>query len=162
MAEQGSKGGERIFNVMVSIVVGVLLMGSAPFWWHPMLKAVGQEPDVPGIDGGCGDGYTIFAQNKWSPAGAAIRATPDVGAKKVGSLGGNEPLVVDGWIAGSVPYPNNPAPYDSNIWFHMRNGAGFVSFAGVRAQPTVFDPTSRDMSGQTTAPTPPACKAKVR
>jgi hypothetical protein len=162
VAQQGSKGGDRLFNIVVSIVIGVLLMGSAPFWWHPMLKAVGQEPEIPSIEGGCGDGYTLFAQNKWAPAGASIRAGPDVGAKKLGSLGGNEPLVVDGWVTGSVPYPNNPAPYDSNIWFHMKNGAGYVSFGGVRAQPTVFDPTSRDTAGQIPAPTPLACRAVVR
>ena len=64
--------------------------------------------------------------------------------------------------SGRVPYPNNPSPYDSNIRFHLRNGAGFVFFGGVRVQPTVFDPTSRDPTGQIAAPTPSACKATLK
>lgn len=162
MDERRASGGDRAFTVVTSLVIGVLLMGSAPFWWHPFLRAIGKEPEIASISGGCGDGFTIFAQNKWAPLGAAIRARPDVGAVKVGSLAPNEPLVVDGWVTSSVPYPNNPSPYDSNVWFHMKNGAGFVSFGGVRTQPTVPDAaSSRNTADQIPAPTPESCRAHV-
>jgi hypothetical protein len=100
--------------------------------------------------------FTVYAQNRWNPVGAALRGAPDHTSPKLGGFTGNTPLAVDGWTYGSTPYPNNPAPFNSNVWFHLANGSGWVSFPGVRGAPTSYDPTSND--GGPAAPVRPECK----
>ena len=100
--------------------------------------------------------FTVYAQNRWNPNGAALRGAPDHTSPKLGGFTGNTPLSVDGWTYGSTPYPNNPAPFNSNVWFHLSNGSGWVSFPGVRGAPTSYDPASND--GGPAAPVRPECK----
>ena len=90
-----------------------------------------------------------------------IRDRPDGAAKKVGGFGPNEPIVVDGWVHGSTMYPNNPSPFNGDIWFHVSNGTGWVSYGGTRAQPVDRDPTDRDTYGGVPAPTPEGCEGKA-
>lgn len=113
--------------------------------------------------------YTVFAQNRWSPQGAAVRAEPDIVSGKVGSLGGNEAVTVTGWEQAQAAYPTNPEPWKGEIWFRVQNGGLYrdgvddivwVNSAAVRAEPTAFDPTSRDPDGGKSAPTPAACELR--
>lgn len=79
----------------------------------------------------------------------------------MGGFAVNEPIVVDGWVHGVTLYPNNPAPYNNDIWFHLANGTGWVSFGGTRAQPVDRDLTNRDPYGGVPAPTPQHCAGAV-
>ena len=151
---------ERAIGALISLVTGLILLGSAPFWWHPFLRLVGREPRIAQISSTCG-AYTIFAQGRWDPLGAALRAGPDGGAEKLGGFSANEPVVVDGWVHGVTMYPNNPEPFNNDVWFHLANGQGWVSFGGVRAQPVDRDPTDRDRNGGVPAPTPAGCASQV-
>lgn len=153
-------GGKRLIGALISLAVGLVLLSAAPFWWHPLLRAIGYEPAIAPLKGGCG-AYTILAQGRWDPLGAALRARPDGAAKKVGGFAANEPIVVNGWVRGSTMYPNNPAPYNSDIWFHVADGTGGVSFGGTRAQPVDRDPTDRNSYGGVPAPTPQDCVGTV-
>lgn len=115
------------------------------------------EPEPRDIKGGC-EKYGVFAQNRWTPIGAAVRKQPDVLAAKLEpGFAGNEVVAVDGWIHGKPAYPKNSYPWNSDIWFHLANRKGWVTFAAVRGEPTEPDPTLRADGGQP-APTPPECE----
>jgi hypothetical protein len=112
------------------------------------------------MSGGC-PAFQVFAQDRWAPLGAAIRAQPNVLSLQVGSFPGDMSIAVNGWVHGRAAYPTNTPPWNSDIWFHLAAGAGWVSFPGVRATPTSPDPTGRANGGDP-APTPPTCEGAVQ
>ena len=85
--------------------------------------------------------FTVFAQNRWDPLGTSVRAEPFGTAEKAGSFAPNELIAVDGWVRIRSPYPSNTSPWNSDAWFHLADNSGWVSFAGVRADPTTPDET---------------------
>lgn len=94
-------------------------------------------------DDGC-ETFGVYSQNRFAPYGTAIRKEPDVLSDKVGSFAPNEPIAVDGWYDSGAPiYPTNSAPWDSGVWFRLDydNQEGWVSFPGVRAEPSSPDET---------------------
>jgi hypothetical protein len=149
-------------GILISLLVTVLTASSAPWWWprvHRLIDRVSGR-ETTSFSGGCG-GYQLYAQNRWNPAGASIRRAPDPLSAKVGSFGPNEIVAVNGWVRAKVAYPNNPAPYDSDVWFHLADNRGWVSFAGVRAAPTDFDPTGHAKDGGIPAATTTNCEGKL-
>jgi hypothetical protein len=152
-------------GIFVSIFLAVAAAGSAPWWWkyvHPPVAHVAGSANpsaVVGMSGG-GPAYQVFAQNRWAPLGAATREQPNVLSTQVGSYPGNMSIAVNGWVYGRAAYPTNTSPWNSNIWFHLADGAGWLSFAGVRATPTSPDPTGLANGGDP-APTPAACEGAV-
>ncbi|WP_298800180.1 hypothetical protein [uncultured Pseudonocardia sp.] len=82
----------------------------------------------------------MFAQDRWDPLGATIRAAPRMTAEPIGTVAGNYTMFSDGFVHSEVAYPLNTAPWNNDVWFHVASG-GWVSFSGVRAVPTVHDPT---------------------
>lgn len=117
------------------------------------------SPENDDFVGGC-DAFGVYAQNRWAPVGAAVREEPDVlSAKLSPSFAPNEVIAVDGWVSTGEPvYPTNPEPWNSDIWYHLANRDGWVSFAGVRAAPTEPDQTLRSPDGGQPAPTTPECE----
>lgn len=153
--------------IIYMLVGGFLFMGSAPLWWdwtrqHLLPVSMGGTSDVAHLSGGCPTGWQVFAQNRWTPVGTAIRKKPDIDAKKLDSVSPNIPFSVDGWVHASVAYEHNTAPFNSDVWLHMKNGSGWVSFGGVRATPTDFDPSGRSPNGGLPAPLPGDCEGKVK
>ncbi|MHB1865356.1 MAG: hypothetical protein ACYCPS_04340 [Candidatus Saccharimonadales bacterium] len=107
--------------------------------------------------GGCSP-YAVYAQNRWSPLGTAIRSVPNALDPQIGSYSGNEIIGVDGWFHfGQDVYPTNTPPWNSNIWFKLAHRAGYVDFAGVRGAPTEPDPTGR-LNGGEPPRTPTNCE----
>jgi hypothetical protein len=152
-------------SIVVSVFLAVAAASSAPWWWkyvHPPTRvtAAGNSSEIAGMSGGC-PAFQVFAQNRWAPLGAAIRAQPNVLSTQVGSYPGNMSIAVNGWIYGAVAYPTNTAPWNNNVWFHLADGAGWVSFVGVRATPTSPDPTGHANGGDP-APTSSACEGAVQ
>jgi hypothetical protein len=181
---------DHVIGAVLSLVTGVVLLGSAPFWWDDAGRLLGgNDPagssgsrgaagqgspasgaehsdasDGPGngvtsLIGGCG-GFQLYAQNRWAPFGAAVRESPSPAARQVAGIPGNGIVYVDGWIHGPVAYPLDSAPWNSDAWFHLADGTGWVSFAGTRAVPTDQDPTGR-ADGGIPAPTPPDCEGSI-
>lgn len=160
-------------GIAVSVILAVAAAGSAPWWWkyvHTPTHAAatsensspiqaGNSGTVAGMSGGCPK-YQVFAQNRWAPLGTAIRAQPNVLSTQIGSYPGNMSIAVNGWVYGRAAYPTNTPPWNSNIWFHLADGAGWVSFPGVRATPTSPDPTGRANGGDS-APAPATCVGAV-
>lgn len=109
--------------------------------------------------GGC-DKYLVYAQNRWPPLGAAVREEPDVLAPKLDpGFAGNEAIAVDGWVDTHKPvYKTNPPPWNSGVWFHLANRAGWVSFPGVRGAPTTPDMSGLNPDGGTPAEKPADCE----
>jgi hypothetical protein len=157
---QGMRG-----SPISSIVLTVAAASSAPWWWkyvHRPAEAAesSDSSNITGMSGGCPK-FQVFAQNRWAPLGTAIREQPNVLSTQVGSFPGNMSISVNGWVYGRAAYPTNTPPWNSSIWFHLSDGAGWVSFGGVRATPTSPDPTGR-ANGGPPAPTSPKCQAAVQ
>jgi hypothetical protein len=110
--------------------------------------------------GGVCEPFRVYAQNRWEPLGTAVREEPDVLSKKIDpGFAPNEVIAVDGWIETGEPvYPTNTPPWDSDIWFHLANREGWVSFAGVRGTTTSPDPGGMSGEGGQPAPTTPECE----
>jgi hypothetical protein len=69
-------------------------------------------------------------------------------------------LTVNGWLHGRAAYPTNQPPYNSDIWFHLSDGIGWVGFAAVRALPTSTDSTGLGDGGPL-APAPAQCEGAL-
>ena len=61
------------------------------------------------------------------------------------------------WAHTSAAYPNNTPPFNNDLWFHLANREGWVTFAAVRGAATLLDPTGQANGGQP-APTPANCQ----
>ena len=146
--------------IVIPLVVGVVLLVGSP-WWYKAIFGSGSagRSAIAGFSGGCST-YEVYSENRWAPVGTAIRAQPSVLSTQEGSFAPNSVIRLNGWVHGEAAYPTNVTPYNSNIWFHLSDGAGWVSFPGVRAKPTTFDPTGM-ASGGPPAPTPAKCLGTV-
>jgi len=121
----------------------------------------GPPDGVAGLVGGC-EKFPLFAQNRWDPLGASGRAEPSATGGKVRSFAPNEIVVVDGWVRSRAPYPANSPPWNSDVWFHLADDSGWVSFAGVRADPTTPDETGGfSPDGGRAAPLDEACSGSI-
>ena len=146
---------------MVLAIVIVLASATSGPWWWKRVFASGHQ-DVPGVTrfvGSC-EPFRVYAQNRWEPMGAALKASPDVASRHVGGLLPNLVVFVDGWVHARVAYPTNSPPWDSDVWFHVADGSGWVSFAAVRETPTAPDPTGL-ADGGAPAPTAEACHGAI-
>lgn len=112
------------------------------------------------MSGGCAP-FQAFAPNRWGPVGTAIREQPSVLSTQVGSFPPNMSISVNGWVHGRPAYTTNVAPWSNDVWYHLTDGAGWVSFAGVRATPTSVDPTGLADGGASQAISP-ACEGAVQ
>lgn len=143
---------------LAGLALLVVLAGGAPTY---MLNQRHAPVGVAELVGGCAR-FTVFAQNRWNPVGAAKRAKPLADSNKVGSFAPNELVAVDGWVRTQPAYPTNKNPWDSDVWFHVADGTGWVAFAAVRADPTPYDPTGFSDQGGRPVPLASGCSASVR
>lgn len=159
-----------VLYIMLSLLVAPLLVGllvnfstTKPWWWSGGNSEAPSTKDSSVLDfaGSCGV-FELYAQNRWPPYGASKRAAPNLSAKKVGDFGPNEIVAVDGWVHSERVYPENPPPFYTDIWFHLSDNSGWVSFAAVRAVSTSPAATNLDQDGGPPAPAPPQCKGAVR
>jgi hypothetical protein len=151
------------FEGWIQITLAFALAGGWPWWW-PLVtgdKKPAVASDVVGITGGC-EPFRAHAQNRWAPVGAAVRAGPNVESRRVRGEPPNMVLMVDGWVHSRVAYPTNPAPWNSDIWYHLADNSGWVSFAGVRANPTSTDSTGLSKDGGTPARLSTDCEGSVK
>ncbi len=107
---------------------------------------------------GC-ETFRVYAQNRWQPYGTAVREEPDVLSKKLDpGFAPNEVIAVNGYVrTGRAIYPDNIPPWNSDIYFRLANRAGWVSFPGVRGEPSTPDPTGLSSDGGVPAPTSAEC-----
>ena len=145
------------FWISVSLVAGL----TAPVLAALALPNTSGTKNIVGLSGGCAS-YFIYGQNRWAPYGAAIRAAPNRKGEQLGAVAGNKLVYVDGWVHTESAQPSNYPPWNSNIWFHLADDSGWISYPGTRAVPTPQDPTGQDANGGTPAPTPAACQGATR
>ena len=111
--------------------------------------------------GGCGR-FHVYEQGRYATPGygAALRVDPfpsaprvdlDPSTERMDGSASNTIIPVNGWVATEAPYLTNPDPWDSDVWFHLTNGTGWVSFAGVRAEPSSPEGTDGPEGGRTTS-----------
>lgn len=115
----------------------------------------GQRPRDAPVEDGCSP-FLVYAQNRWSPAGANVRAEPDHNSTKVAALPGNTPVSVNAWTIGTTPIPVDPPPFNSDVWYRLTDGSGWIAFTAVRGDLTDFAPDSPD--GGPPAPMSEACR----
>ncbi len=129
-----SSGGRPFHPLDPRVILGgviVVVLGAAVV--GPWNKLTSDDPDD--FVGGCA-AFTVYAQNQFDPVGTKVWAEPRPTADNSHGFAPNELVKVDGWVRTQTPYPSNSSPWDSDAWFHLSNGAGWVSFAGVRSVPT--------------------------
>jgi hypothetical protein len=144
----------RLFAIVLALVVAVLSASTAPWWWN---RLFGEDDDLVG---GC-EPFNLYAQNQYDPLGTKIWEAPSPTADSHHGFAPNELITVDGWVRTRSPYPSNTPPWDRDVWFHLANDAGWVTFAGVRSDPT--DPSAGNFGkGSSPAPTDPDCAGSYR
>lgn len=112
--------------------------------------------------GGCAS-FNVYAQNQFPPLGTLRWSAPDVTAKREPGFAGNELITVDGWVKAQSPYgATNDPPWNADVWFHLADGSGWVTFAGVRSAPTGPDPQNGLGPGSDPVPLDPVCQGSVR
>ncbi len=156
--------GEFKLGIAAAVVIAALAASSSPWWWHemPWVHAKkGLPSGVVGFSGGC-DAFQVFAQNRWDPVGTVVRAEPNVNSKQVGGFAANQSIAVNGWVHSRPAYPTNTAPWNSDIWFHVADDSGWVSFPGVRATPVGHDPTGLNPNGGPPAATSGSCEGSLQ
>jgi hypothetical protein len=146
-------------GIAAAVIIAVVGAGSAPWWWP--WKHTDTPIETVGMSGGCAP-FQVFAQNRWAPVGTAIRLAPNVQSAQNGSFPGNMSISVNGWVISRPAYPTNTAPWDSGVWYHLTDGAGWVSFPGVRNNPVAFDPTGLSSDGGTPAPILAKCQGAIQ
>jgi hypothetical protein len=138
-----------------------LLLGSSPWWWNAVFHRDRARDTSIAFAGGCAT-FRVFAQNRYPSLGAVVRKAPEVTSPGFANYDGNESINTDGWLHGQIAYATNRPPFNSDIWFHVSTG-GWVSFAAVRAVPTVPDPSGGlDPAGGDPAPTAPECQGHLK
>jgi hypothetical protein len=161
--DKGTRTG-LLWSGALAVVIAVVGASSIP-WWGKYVGwgSVDSVPQsaVAGMSGGCTP-FEAIAQNRYPPYGAAIRTQPNALSTQVGSYVGNKPISVNGWVYGTAEYPTNPPPWNSNIWFHLSDGSGWVSFPGVRAYPTTPDPDGLNPNGGPPVATPSSCEGAIQ
>jgi hypothetical protein len=156
---KNEKRRDLIIGAVITLVIGIVLATGFP-WWFKYLESSSSNSAIVGFTGGCAS-FTVYSENRWSPVGTEIRAGPNVLSSGEGSFAPNSKIQVNGWVVSRPAYPTNVAPFNSGVWYHLTNGDGWVSFPGVRATPTTFDPTGQ-ASGGPPAPTPAQCKGAIQ
>jgi hypothetical protein len=146
-----------------SLVLVVGGASSAPWWWHELPWAHGDRlpPGVVGFSGGC-DAFQVYAQNRWVPYGASVRAAPNIDSTFERGLPGQFAFDVNGWVHSRPAFPTNTAPWNSDVWFHMADNSGWVDFAAVRAEPVAQDPTGLSTDGGVPVPTTNNCEGSLQ
>ncbi len=143
----------------VSVGAGLII------WWAQASFGGGDSLPLPegvtGMVGGC-EPFSVHAQNRWDPVGAKARVAPLREAADAESFAPNELIAVDGWVRTRAAYPTNTTPWNSDVWFHLADNTGWVSFAAVRADPTSYDPTGFEEDGGRPVPLDGDCSATVR
>jgi hypothetical protein len=155
---------EAKIGLVASVLLTVIAAGSAPWWWKYMPwqhSGHNRPPGVVGFSGGC-DAFQMYAQNRWEPYGVVVRAEPNLNSKIESTFPGNFVLSVNGWVHSRPAYPTNTAPWNSDIWFHMADDSGWVSFPGVRATPVNHDQSGVSPFGGTPVPTSASCEGSIQ
>jgi hypothetical protein len=149
---------------IITSVLTVAAAGSAPWWWRDMPWGDGTaQPTsvVAGMSGGCAP-FEAIAQNRYPPYGTAIHTQPSNLSTIVGTYAGNVVISVNGWVHGTADDPTKPPPWNSNVWFHLTDGAGWVSYPAVRAYPMSPDPSGLNPDGGPPVATSQSCEGKVQ
>ncbi len=135
------RSGDRAFAIGLAIVVALLTASSAPWWWNAWNEEASDD-----FVGGC-EPFNLFAQNQFDPPGAKIWVAPSPTAQSRTGFAPNEIVTVDGWVRAKSPYATtNPPPWNADVWFHLADGSGWLTFAGVRSAPT--DPSAEGNFGE--------------
>lgn len=111
--------------------------------------------------GGCAP-FNVHAQNEFDPFGTLIWSAPSPTAENAPGFSPNQLITVDGWVRTRSPYLTNPEPFNSDAWFHLANEAGWVSYAGIRADPTAPPPDGNFGTGTAAVPLDPDCRGSYR
>jgi hypothetical protein len=160
LARQTSRHTELKAVLFASVLISVIAASSAPWWWGNLPTA---KPAyvIAGISGGC-HLFTVVAQNGWPPYGAVAKRQPKPSSLTNEIFAGNEIIAVDGWVHGGAIYPTDASPWNSDVWYHLSDGRGWIAYPAVRAAQAQPHPTPTNPDGRPPAATTAACEGLVR
>lgn len=150
---------ERLYW-LAGISLGLLVIGV-------VLQARHDDEDGVGADGerfvgGC-PAFNIYSQNQFAPFGTLRWSAPEPTAERAPAFSENELITVDGYVKAQSPYAGaNTPPWDADVWFHLADDSGWVTFAGVRAAATVPDPEGGFGPGSDAVALDPGCQGSYR
>ena len=147
----------RPLTLLAGVVASLIAAGLILILTH----AFSSDPKERTFVGGC-PRFDLYAQNQFDAYGTLIWTAPSPTADNYPGLSANQIVVVDGWVKTRTPYPGNQTPFDSPVWYHLANGAGWVTFAGVRAVPTSPGPLGDHEPGSDPAPVDSSCAGVYR
>lgn len=150
----GLKPSSIVGGVIASLIAAGLVAGFA--WWSA------SDDSSSDLVGGC-PAFNVFAQNQFDPIGTARWQRPSPTSAKSHGFAPNEVVTVDGWVKAQSPYESvNTPPWNADVWFHLADNSGWVTFAGVRAATTVPGPSGNFESGSDPVPLDQSCQGSVR
>lgn len=114
--------------------------------------------------------YSVYSQNRYQPYGTFVHDVtneknqiPTVTSPKATDVAfaPNQIIPVDGWKSiGQTVYPGNISSVRRNVWLHVAYTKNdWVTFAGVRGEPTVNDVATATHAANTS--TDPGALAKL-
>ena len=150
---------------LAALALGALVVGVVVQQRHDDVTTSGHEGDDDqgsGLVGGC-PAFNVYAQNQFQPFGTLRWTAPEPTAGRSPGFSENELITLDGWVKAQSPYAGgNTPPWDADVWFHLADGSGWVTFAGVRAAATVPDPEGGFGPGSDPVPLDPTCQGTYR
>lgn len=147
----------KVGTVALVVLVAALYAGYVAR--GPITDHVADLPSLS-IGGGC-EPFALYAQSEFEPRGARLWAAPSPTAESRGSVPPNGLITVDGWVRARSPYPSNTPPWDSDVWFHLADDSAWVTFAGVRSDPTAPNANGSAEEGSSVPPTDPECASAL-
>jgi hypothetical protein len=134
---EGGRVSPARFVAALGIALGAILITLSTFVAHRNNEG-NLEPKLAtfiGSHANC-DLFRAYAQNQWDPVGAEEHFRPTMSSNVVKRYGPNTVIPVDGWVHGSADFTVLGPPFNSDVWFHVGDGSGWIPAAGLRSAPT--------------------------
>ena len=150
---------------LAALALGALVVGVVVQQRHDDVTTSGHEGDDDqgsGSVGGC-PAFNVYAQNQFQPFGTLRWTAPEPTAERSPGFSRERLAQFTGWVKAQSPYAGgNTPPWDADVWFHLADGSGWVTFVGARAAATVPDPESGFGPGSDPVPLDPTCQGTYR
>ena len=118
--------------------------------------------DKDHLVGGCAP-FNVYSQYQFRPYGTLRWSAPEPTAPRTPGFSENELITVDGWVKAQSPYAaSNTPPWNADVWFHLADDGGWVTYAGVRSAATQPDPEGGFGPGSDPVPLDPDCQGTYR
>jgi len=90
-------------GLAATVLIAAAEASSSPWWWHYTPWGRGGPPaGVVGFSGACA-AFQVYAQNRWQPYRAVVRAAPNIDSKAENTFSDQYAFDVNGWVHSPLP-----------------------------------------------------------